>query len=74
MIAELDSSQTADLPAIETPVLLLVGTEESFSEQARASTELLPNGTYVLIQGLDHVQMFCPKRPCRTACPGVFSL
>jgi hypothetical protein len=72
MIAELDSSQTADLPAIETPVLLLVGTEESFSEQARASTELLPNGTYVLIQGLDHVQMFCPKRPCRTACPGVF--
>ena len=72
MIAESDGSQVADLPAIETPVLLLVGTEEPFAEQARASTELLPNGTYVLIQGLDHVQMFCPKRPCRTACPGVF--
>ena len=58
MIAESDGSQVADLPAIETPVLLLVGTEEPFAEQAREAAELLPHGAYVLLQGLDHVQTF----------------
>ena len=35
MITESDGSQVADLPQIETPVMLLVGTEEPFADQAR---------------------------------------
>lgn len=58
MIAESDGSQVADLPAIETPVLLLVGTEEPFAEQAREAAKLLPRGAYVSLEGLDHVQTF----------------
>jgi len=58
MIAESDGSQVADLPAIETPVMLLVGTEEPFAEQARAAANLLPRGTFVPLEGLDHVQTF----------------
>jgi pimeloyl-ACP methyl ester carboxylesterase len=58
MIAESDGSQVADLPAIDTPVLLLVGTEEPSAEQAREAADLLPRGTYVPLAGLDHVQTF----------------
>ena len=58
MIAESDGSQVADLPEIETPVMLLVGTEEPFAEQAREAAELLPRGAYVPLEGLDHVQTF----------------
>jgi pimeloyl-ACP methyl ester carboxylesterase len=56
MIAESNGSQVADLPAIETPVMLLVGTEEPFAEQAHVAAELLPRGAYVPLEGLDHVQ------------------
>ena len=55
MIVESDGSQVADLPAIETPVLLLVGTEEPFAVQAHEAAELLPRGMFVPLQGLDHV-------------------
>jgi pimeloyl-ACP methyl ester carboxylesterase len=58
MIAESDGSQVADLPAIETPVMLLVGTKEPFAEQARKAAASLPRGTYVPLEGLDHVQTF----------------
>jgi pimeloyl-ACP methyl ester carboxylesterase len=58
MIAESDGSQVADLPHIETPVMLLVGTEEPFVAQARATAELLPHGVFVPLEGLDHVQTF----------------
>jgi pimeloyl-ACP methyl ester carboxylesterase len=58
MIAESDGSQVADLPNIKTPVMLLVGTEEPFAEQARQAAELLPRGAYVSLEGLDHVQTF----------------
>ncbi len=50
--------RVADLPEIEAPVMLLVGTEEPFAEQAREAAELLPRGTYVPLEGLDHVQAF----------------
>ena len=58
MIAESDGSQVADLPEIETPVMLLVGTEEPFADQAREAAGLLPRGTYIPLRGLDHVQTF----------------
>ena len=58
MISESDGSQVADLPAIETPVMLLVGTKEPFAEHAREAAELLPRGAYVPLEGLDHVQTF----------------
>ena len=58
MIAESDGGQVADLPAIETPVMLLVGTEEPFAKQAREAAELLLCGAYVPLEGLDHVQTF----------------
>lgn len=58
MIAESDGAQVDDLPAIDTPVMLLVGTEEPFAEQARKAAALLPHGTYVPLGGLDHVQTF----------------
>jgi hypothetical protein len=58
MIAESDGSQVADFPEIETPVMLLVGTEEPFAEQARTAASLLPRGTFVPLVGLDHVQTF----------------
>jgi pimeloyl-ACP methyl ester carboxylesterase len=58
MIAESDGSQVADLPEIKIPVMLLVGTEEPFADQAREAAGLLPNGAYIPLQGLDHVQTF----------------
>jgi pimeloyl-ACP methyl ester carboxylesterase len=58
MIAESDGSQVADLPAIETPVMLLVGTKEPFAEQAREAAALLSRGAVVPLEGLDHVQTF----------------
>jgi pimeloyl-ACP methyl ester carboxylesterase len=58
MIAESDGSQVADLPAIEAPVMLLVGTEEPFAEHARKAAALLPCGAFVPLKGLDHVQTF----------------
>jgi pimeloyl-ACP methyl ester carboxylesterase len=58
MIAESDGSQVADLPTIETPVLLLVGTEEPFAAQAHAAATLLPRSMFVPLEGLDHVQTF----------------
>jgi pimeloyl-ACP methyl ester carboxylesterase len=58
MIAESDGSQVADLPAIETPVMLLVGTKEPFAEQAREAANLLPRGMFVPLEGLDHVETF----------------
>ena len=58
MIVESDGSQVADLPQIETPVMLLVGTEEPFADHAREATGLLPRGVYVPLQGLDHLQTF----------------
>lgn len=58
MIAESNGSQVADLPAIETPVMVLVGTEEPFAEQAREAATLLPRGLFIPLQGLDHVQTF----------------
>jgi pimeloyl-ACP methyl ester carboxylesterase len=58
MIAESDGSQVADLPAIETPVMLLVGTKEPFAEHARAAANLLPRGMFVPLDGLDNVQSF----------------
>jgi pimeloyl-ACP methyl ester carboxylesterase len=58
MIVESDGSQVSDLPAIETPVMLLVGTEEPFVEQAREAANLLPRGAFVPLEGLDHVQTF----------------
>ncbi len=58
MIAESDGSQVADLPAIDTPTMLLVGTEEPFAAQAREAARLLPCGTFVPLDGLDHVQTF----------------
>jgi pimeloyl-ACP methyl ester carboxylesterase len=61
MIAESDGSQVADLPAIETPVMLLVGTEEPFAEQARQAAELLPCGAYVPLERLAHMQTFFPR-------------
>jgi hypothetical protein len=53
-----DGSQVADLPEIETPVMLLVGTEEPFANNVRVAGGPLPNGVYVPLQGLDHVQTF----------------
>ncbi len=58
MIAQSNGSQVADLPEIETPVMLLVGTEEPFAEQAREAAGLLPRGAHVPLEGLDHVQTF----------------
>jgi pimeloyl-ACP methyl ester carboxylesterase len=58
MIAEADGSQVAEMAHIETPVLLLVGTREPFVEQARETARLLPRGTFVPLEGLDHVQTF----------------
>jgi pimeloyl-ACP methyl ester carboxylesterase len=58
MIVESDGSQVADLPAIETPVMLLVGTEEPFAEKAREAANLLPRGLFVPLERLDHVQTF----------------
>ena len=43
---------------IATPVMFLVGTEEPFVEQARTAASLLPNGAFVSLEGLDHVQTF----------------
>ena len=58
MIAEADGRQVDDLPLIETPVMLLVGTAEPFADRAREAAKLLPNGTFVPLDGLDHVQTF----------------
>jgi pimeloyl-ACP methyl ester carboxylesterase len=58
MIAESDGCQVADLPAIQTPVMLLVGTEEPFAERAREAAAMLPHGAFVPLGGLDHVQTF----------------
>jgi pimeloyl-ACP methyl ester carboxylesterase len=58
MIAESDGGQAADLPLIETPTMLLVGTDEPFVDQARQAASLLPHGTFVPLPGLDHVQTF----------------
>jgi pimeloyl-ACP methyl ester carboxylesterase len=58
MIAESDGTQVADLPEIETPVMLLVGTEEPFAGEAQQAARLLPLGKYVPLAGLDHVQTF----------------
>ena len=58
MIAEANGSQVADLPAIETPVMMLAGTKEPFVEQAREAAHLLPHGRFILLEGLDHVQTF----------------
>jgi pimeloyl-ACP methyl ester carboxylesterase len=58
MIAESDGSQVGDLPHIQAPVMLLVGTEEPFVAQARETARLLPHGTFVPLDGLDHVQTF----------------
>jgi pimeloyl-ACP methyl ester carboxylesterase len=58
MIAESDGSQVADLPDIQEPVMLLVGTEEPFFNEARDTVKLLPRGTFVALEGLDHVQTF----------------
>ena len=63
MIAESDGSQVADLPAIETPVMLLVGTKEPFFEQARETANLLPHGPFVALEGLDHVWNPTQSRP-----------
>ncbi|MBA3449592.1 MAG: alpha/beta fold hydrolase [Chloroflexia bacterium] len=58
MIAESDGAQVADLPSIETPVMLLVGTEEPFAGQVHEAAALLPHGVFVPLTGLDHVQTF----------------
>jgi pimeloyl-ACP methyl ester carboxylesterase len=58
MIAESDGSQAADLPLIETPTMLLVGTDEPFVDQARQTASLLPHGAFVPLPGLNHVQTF----------------
>jgi pimeloyl-ACP methyl ester carboxylesterase len=58
MIAESDGSQVADLPTIQTPIMLLVGTKEPFAEHARAAANLLPRSMFVPLAGLDHVQTF----------------
>lgn len=58
MIAESDGSQVADLPAIETPTMFLVGTMEPFVDQAREAARLMPHGTFTPLDGLDHVQTF----------------
>lgn len=58
MIAEADGSQAADLPHIVSPVMLLVGSEEPFVEQAQETARLLPHGAFVPLAGLDHVQTF----------------
>lgn len=58
MIAESDGSQVGDLPLITSPVMLLVGTEEPFVVQARETARLLPRGSFVPLEGLDHVQTF----------------
>ena len=58
MIAEADGSQVADLPHIDAPVMFLVGSEEPFFEPARQAADRLPNGTFVALAGLDHVQTF----------------
>jgi pimeloyl-ACP methyl ester carboxylesterase len=58
MIAESEGRQVADLPQLETPVMLLVGIEEPFADQAREAAELLPRGAYVSLEGLDHAQTF----------------
>jgi pimeloyl-ACP methyl ester carboxylesterase len=58
MIAESDGSHVDDLPAISSPVMLLVGTAEPFFAQARQTARLLPHGSFVPLKGLDHVQTF----------------
>ena len=58
MIAESDGAQVADLPHIETPTMLLVGTEEPFVAEAEHAARLLPQGRFVPLPGLDHVQTF----------------
>jgi hypothetical protein len=58
MIEESDGSQVADLPLIQKAVLLLVGSEEPFFDEARETANLLPHGTFVALEGLDHVQTF----------------
>ncbi len=58
MIAESDGAQVAHVSSIETPVLLLVGTEEPFADRVRHAAHLLPKGTHVPLDGLDHVQTF----------------
>jgi pimeloyl-ACP methyl ester carboxylesterase len=58
MIEESDGSQVADLPDIAAPVMFLVGSEEPFVDLARQAADRLPNGTFVPLPGLDHVQTF----------------
>ena len=58
MLAEADGRQVDDLPAIPTPTMLLVGTEEPFADRAREAAALLPHGAFVPLEGLDHVQTF----------------
>ena len=58
MIAESDGSQVGDLPHVTSPVMLLVGTEEPFVDQALATARLLSHGAFVPLDGLDHVQTF----------------
>lgn len=58
MIAESDGAQVADLPQIAAPTLFLVGTEEPFVAEAQKAADLLPHGSFVPLDGLDHVQTF----------------
>lgn len=55
MIAESDGRQLAHLTATETPVLLLVGTQEPFAERVREAANLLPRGRFIPLKGLVHV-------------------
>jgi pimeloyl-ACP methyl ester carboxylesterase len=58
MIAESDGSQVADLPHIIASTLFLTGTGEPFLARAREAASLLPHGSFIALEGLDHVQTF----------------
>jgi hypothetical protein len=49
--------------------MLLVDTEESSVEYARAASDFLPKGTLVALAGLDHVQtFFCSSLALQKVC------
>jgi len=57
-VAEGDGRIGAELAAIPTPALLLVGSEEPFVEEVRRAAAAMLDATAVVLPGLDHAQTF----------------
>lgn len=58
MIAEADGRHVPELPLVKQPTLLLVGSLEPFFPRAEEAAGLLPQGRFIPLPGLDHVQTF----------------